>query len=102
MIDAARECFPWAQENGRAGGSDQHVLDKGKVLPMSVYDLITARVVSLLEAGVAPWRKPWGGARLWPRNLVSGHCYRGVNVFLTACSGYSSPYWLTYKQAQAI
>jgi antirestriction protein ArdC len=69
---------------------------------MSVYDLITARVVSLLEAGVAPWRKPWGGARLWPRNLVSGHHYRGINVFLLACSGYSSPFWLTYKQAQAM
>jgi N-terminal domain of anti-restriction factor ArdC len=69
---------------------------------MSVYDLITARVVSLLEAGVAPWRKPWGGSRLWPRNLVSGHHYRGINVFLLACSGYSSPFWLTYKQAQAM
>jgi antirestriction protein ArdC len=69
---------------------------------MSVYDIITARVVSLLEAGVAPWRKSWGGARLWPRNLVSGHPYRGINVFLLACSGYSSPFWLTYKQAQAM
>jgi antirestriction protein ArdC len=69
---------------------------------MSVYDVITARVVSLLEAGTVPWRKPWGGQRLWPRNLISGHRYRGVNVFLTACSCYSSPFWLTYKQAQAL
>src|SRR5262245_7241451 len=69
---------------------------------MSVYDLITARVVSLLEAGTVPWRKPWGGSRQWPRNLISGKPYRGVNVFLLACSSYESPYWLTYTQAQSL
>lgn len=68
----------------------------------TVYEMITEQIVSQLEAGTAPWRQPWkaGGA---PRNIVSGKAYRGINWFLlsaTAMSaGYSSPYWMTYKQA---
>jgi antirestriction protein ArdC len=34
-----------------------------------------------------------------PRNLVSRKEYRGINVFLLSAMPYSSPYWLTYKQA---
>src|SRR5262245_62068225 len=69
---------------------------------MTPYDVITARIVSQLEAGTAPWRRPWGGRFQFPRNLISGKEYRGVNVFLLSAMGYSSPYWLTYKQAQAL
>lgn len=67
-----------------------------------VYDLITDRIIGLLEQGTVPWRKPWrtidGGA---PRNLVSGKSYRGINVFLLGCAPYSSPAWLTFRQALA-
>ena len=69
---------------------------------MTPYDVITARIVSQLESGTAPWRRPWGGRFRFPRNLISGKEYRGVNVFLLSMMGYSSPYWLTYKQAQAL
>jgi len=69
---------------------------------MSCYDVITARIVAQLEAGTAPWRRPWGGRFRFPRNLTSGKAYRGVNVFLLSMAGYSSPHWLTYKQAQAL
>ena len=69
---------------------------------MSPYDVITARIVSQLEAGTAPWRRPWGGRFQFPRNLVSGKEYRGVNVFLLSMMGYQSPYWLTYRQAQEL
>ena len=69
---------------------------------MSPFDVITARIVSQLEAGVAPWRRPWGGRFRFPRNLISGKEYRGVNVFLLSAMGYSSPHWLTYKQAQSL
>jgi len=65
---------------------------------MSVYDIVTDRIMELLEEGTVPWRKPWkssGG----PRNLISKKEYRGINQFLLNCSSYSSPYWLTYKQA---
>jgi antirestriction protein ArdC len=66
----------------------------------AVYAIITDRVVSLLERGVVPWRRPWAGPEGMPRNLASGREYRGVNVFLLASAGYVSPNWLTFRQAQ--
>lgn len=63
-----------------------------------VYQIITDRVIELLERGVVPWRKPWRTAG-GPRSLVSGKPYRGVNVFLLNCAGFDSPFWLTYRQA---
>src|SRR5207249_3033909 len=66
----------------------------------TVYDIITERICAQLEKGVVAWHKPWKGGDLGaPRNLMSGHAYRGVNVFLLSCAPYSSPHWLTYRQA---
>lgn len=42
---------------------------------------ITGKIVSSLEAGVSPWRKPWVGGGL-PVNLVSRKSYRGINTAL--------------------
>jgi antirestriction protein ArdC len=64
--------------------------------------MITERVISLLEKGVVPWQKPWNGAELAPQNLVSRKLYRGVNVFLLHAMHYTSPFWLTFKQAQEL
>lgn len=64
---------------------------------MSVYDIVTNRIIELLEQGEIPWKKPWktiGG----PRNLISRKHYQGINQFLLNVSPYSSPYWLTFKQ----
>ena len=66
----------------------------------TVNDLITERIMAMLEQGAAPWQKPWRVAAEMPRNLVSGKAYRGVNVFLLHAMQYASPYWLTFKQAQ--
>ncbi len=71
--------------------------------------LVTDRLVSLLEQGVAPWRKPWdptSPAITSGRPLrVGGQPYRGINtVSLWAAAqikGYGSPYWMTYKAAAA-
>ena len=63
-----------------------------------VYQIITDRIIAALEAGTVPWRKPWNGGGS-PRNLASGKEYRGINWFLLSAAGYSSPYWLTFKQA---
>jgi antirestriction protein ArdC len=51
------------------------------------------------EQGTIPWRKPWATSHGMPKNLISKKEYRGVNVFLLGCQQYSSPYWMTYKQA---
>jgi antirestriction protein ArdC len=67
-----------------------------------VYDIITDRVVALLEKGTVPWQKSWSGNEAMPQNLISRRSYRGVNVFLLHCMNYQSPYWLTYNQALAL
>jgi antirestriction protein ArdC len=65
----------------------------------SVYEVITNRIIEHLESGVIPWQKPWVGSENAPKNLISGKEYRGINVWMLSVSPYSSPFWLTYKQA---
>ena len=69
-----------------------------------VYQIVTDKVIALLEQGTIPWQKPWrGGAAGMPKNAITKKPYRGVNVFMLAVTahamGYESPYWLSYKQA---
>jgi len=66
-----------------------------------VYEIITERITALLEQGVVPWRKPWKGGG-YPKNIMSMKSYRGINVFMLASMGYTSPYWMTYKQALSV
>ena len=72
----------------------------------SIYQTVTDRIISNLKAGVIPWEKPWKTPRYaggpFPRNFYTGKPYRGINVLLLWSSEYSSPLWLTFKQAQAL
>ena len=68
---------------------------------MDVYQIVTDRIVGMLEAGVVPWRRPWNSAGL-PRNLVTKKPYRGINYFLLSASKYVSPLWLTIRQANEL
>ena len=72
-------------------------------MTIDVYERITARILGQLEQGTVPWRRPWkGGEAGHPRNLVSGHRYRGINTFLLSCATHDSPYWLTFRQAKQL
>lgn len=70
--------------------------------------VLTDKLIEQLEAGTAPWQKPWdaksSGERL-PYNSITEQSYRGANsLYLTAVSiekGYADPRWATYKQAAA-
>lgn len=69
-----------------------------------VYERITSRIVEQLEAGTRPWMQPWGGGGTPVRPLRhNGVAYRGINTVLlwmtAAEQGYSSSYWMTYRQA---
>jgi len=68
----------------------------------SVYDIITERIIAMLEQGTVPWHKPWNAQTSLPRNLVSKRPYRGINVFLLLSMHYESPFWLTFKQAHEL
>lgn len=67
---------------------------------------VTDRILSALDKGVVPWRKPWHeyGSGAMPRNAISGRAYSGVNVPLLWIARdeahYPTSRWLTYKQAQ--
>ena len=72
---------------------------------------ITDRILAELEQGTRPWIKPWSGGNMaasgQPRPLrATGQPYRGINVLLlwmeAQASGFVSPSWMTYKQAQAL
>ncbi len=71
-----------------------------------VHDQVTERVIKALEAGTVPWQKPWGAMGGWPRSMASGDRYRGINLVLLGMTaeerGYSSPWWGTFKQIQAL
>lgn len=68
---------------------------------MDTYTIVTEKIINLLEAGIVPWRRPWT-ATGFPRNLVSKKPYKGVNHFLLSASKYTSPYWLTMRQANQL
>src|SRR3954447_1710139 len=65
---------------------------------------VTARIIAELEAGAAPWVKPWSatpGANV-PCNAVTNRPYSGCNVVLlwmAQAAGYRTPRYLTFKQA---
>jgi antirestriction protein ArdC len=69
-----------------------------------LYAEVSARIVAELEAGAAPWVKPWSaspGANT-PCNAVSNRPYSGCNVVLlwmAQAAGYRTPRFLTFKQA---
>lgn len=69
---------------------------------VDVYETITTRILTALEAGVAPWRKPWDSATGVPTSLATRKPYRGVNALLLGLTaqekGYASPYWMTFNQ----
>lgn len=72
-----------------------------------LYARVTGKIITDLENGNLTWRKPWNA------DHMSGHVvrplrwndipYQGVNTLMlwgtAAEMGYTSPYWMTFKQA---
>jgi antirestriction protein ArdC len=75
-----------------------------------IYSRITNRIIEQLEAGTKPWLKLWNCEHLVGRISRplrhNGQPYSGINVvvlWMTAdMSGYSSPFWLTFKQCREL
>ena len=66
-----------------------------------VHQIISGRVIELLEKGIVPWRIPWTQAGV-PKNLITGRAYRGINTMLLASLGYERNLFLTSKQLKEI
>jgi len=67
-------------------------------------EYITGLIIKELESGSVPWHKGWNSHGLMASNLVSKKAYQGINALVLSIvgAGYSSPYWLTYKQAEQL
>jgi len=73
-----------------------------------IYTRITNKIIADLERGDLTWRKPWSAEHL-AGNVMrpmrwNGIPYSGINTLVLwatgAEQGYTSPYWMTFKQAQ--
>ena len=74
----------------------------------SLYDEITDKIITELEAGRVPWVQPWGTAAAkaplaMPMNAATDRFYSGINVLILWCSvierGFPTQGWLTFRQA---
>jgi len=71
-----------------------------------IYQTVTDQIIEQLEAGVAPWARPWSAGNrpaniALPYSVASGKPYSGVNILLLwgsqIAGGYRSAGWLTFK-----
>ena len=64
-------------------------------------EVITGKLIEMMDAGICPWRKPWKAIGGVPRNY-RGNAYRGVNAILCVlycmANNWDNPVFLTYKQ----
>lgn len=59
------------------------------------HEQIASRLIDQLEAGTAPWQKPWEpGTIHLPHNPVSGTRYRAANALWLAMQGRGDPWWM--------
>jgi antirestriction protein ArdC len=79
---------------------------KHAVNRLSPAEMITAALVERLEAGTRPWVQPWTGASVSRPLRACGTPYQGINVLwlwmAAEAAGHSSPFWMTYRQAQLL
>lgn len=75
--------------------------------PQDVYARITNKIIEDMEKGELTWRKPWSGDNLADQIMRplrwNDKPYGGINTIMlwatAAEKGFSSPYWMTFKQA---
>ena len=74
-----------------------------------LYEEITNRIISELEAGRLPWVQPWGNARAaigLPFNAASARRYSGINILTlwnaVIVRGFTGHGFLTFRQAAAL
>jgi antirestriction protein ArdC len=68
---------------------------------IDVYEIVTNRIIELLEQGAIPWQKPWIGPGI-PMNAISKRAYRGINVWLLLSLNYARNLFLTWDQLKKV
>jgi antirestriction protein ArdC len=75
-----------------------------------VYARVTAKIVADLEAGTAPWHRPWSAGHTEGRIVRpirhDGTPYRGINTIMlwaeAQAKGYARSQWMTFQQAKTL
>ncbi len=83
---------------------------KNKTAKADIYTRITNQIVADLETGVLPWVKPWHSDHAMDRITRplrhNGEPYSGINILSlwssASAQGFTSPSWMTFKQAQEL
>ena len=66
------------------------------------HERFAAKVIAQIEAGTAPWMKPWTpGESSRPMNATTRKAYRGGNSLFLSMGGYPDPRWATFNQVKA-
>lgn len=72
----------------------------------SVYAEVTQSIIEQLEAGAAPWIKPWRVDSTADKNIISQKPYQGINRLILGLSsmvnGFDAPVWASFKQWQSL
>src|SRR3546814_758564 len=74
-----------------------------------LYQSITDKSITELEAGRVPWVQPWASSKAslaMPRNGKTGDRYSGINILIlwdaVVANGFSTNSFLTFRQALAL
>ena len=95
-----------AQSASRAAARARPTKDRS-----TLYEQITSKIITELEAGRLPWVQPWGSSGVraplgMPKNVATGKAYSGINVLIlwnaAVEHGFSTQSWLTFRQALAL
>src|SRR5262245_25114458 len=80
-----------------------------RTMSRNLHNEVTTRILAELRNGSLPWVKPWSAimaahGSTMPHNAATGRPYSGINVILLwgVTQAYSSPRFLTFKQAQEL
>jgi antirestriction protein ArdC len=67
-----------------------------------LFEIVTQKIIAILETGVVPWKVPWKTKNGMPRNLGSNRPYSGINFWMLLCAKFESPFYLTFDQARSL
>ena len=65
-------------------------------MPLDVYQIVTDRIINMLEQGTIPWHRPWTGAGRWAVKRTTGNPYSLLNQLLLNKPGE----YLTFNQCK--
>ena len=72
-------------------------------MDIDIHQIITNQIIEAMESARTTGRRLWDSQPSLPLNLATGKPYQGINTLILWAAGlqncYTSPHWLTYRQA---